>query len=350
MKEKIEKTVKFGVPILVVLMMLFIQFFASGGDAEFGSIGNDGGLALLLVAFIILYFIAGIIVWAVSKNNFIFLSAIFSIGIIIFYIMIFVVIAQYQTVQKDINYAEYKKNAPIRNQRKYDSLTVIIEKSDNDYEAREERALLFYYKMADAYTPEEEIEKHINDLEYSVKNNTSNYYVYRVLAGYYNSNNEFEKSIEMCENALLTLEFSSNNRIMLEQEIVFARDKRKEQNYDDETNRKWKEKEIELKKRWIKYYTKELAKDSLNLTYLAKRGVAYGFIGKEKEALADFDKVLKIKPEYMAVLISKAEMYYSLGKYTEAITAYERCKEVDSQFKANYQAQIDKIKQEQKND
>ena len=81
MKEKIEKIVKYGVPIVVMLTIIFafLTMSNAGSDPEFGAIGALDSFIFLIAFFLILYFIAGIIVWAITKKNFVFLSALFSI-------------------------------------------------------------------------------------------------------------------------------------------------------------------------------------------------------------------------------------------------------------------------------
>lgn len=85
MKSKIENIVKFGLPLIVMLSIIYSIFIMgnAGGDPEFGAIGASDSFLLLLSFLLILYFIAGIIVWIVAKKNLIFLSALFSILIAI---------------------------------------------------------------------------------------------------------------------------------------------------------------------------------------------------------------------------------------------------------------------------
>lgn len=79
MMTKIKNLVKFGVPVIVLLLMLDAVFFMENkGDPEFGAFGKADTFIILLILINTFYLIVGIIVLAIKKTNFLFLSALFS--------------------------------------------------------------------------------------------------------------------------------------------------------------------------------------------------------------------------------------------------------------------------------
>lgn len=93
MITKIKNWVKFGVPAIFLLLMLYAVFFMENkGDPEFGAFGKADTFIFLLIMIVVLYLIAGIIVWAIKKTNFLFLSALFSAIVITIILLILIAI------------------------------------------------------------------------------------------------------------------------------------------------------------------------------------------------------------------------------------------------------------------
>ncbi len=96
MKNIIENTVKYGIPLIVVLIFIYALILDNNhpGDPEFGAWGAGIGIILILFVFILLYLIAGIIVWKFTGKNFIFLSGIFSLAAILMVVLFFAIKAK----------------------------------------------------------------------------------------------------------------------------------------------------------------------------------------------------------------------------------------------------------------
>ena len=328
MKEKIKKIVKYGVPFLVLLILLFTNFFISGGgSAEFGSIGHQVGIIILILGFLILYFIAGIIVWAVSKNNFIFISAIFSFAVIFFYYIVAVSVKQlgnFQGENGQLNYGEIQLSnyQPI-----YDSLTVAIEKS-GDSSKIEDRALLYLNKICyydHAVSADEKRKKHFKELETAAENNTQNLEVYSRLNMHYLDTKEYETGIKVFEKALKTLTLSETDKCKFERNLKNFRKYSKEKIKQGKADTDRQKKEIEKNKLLIKNLTIKFQKEGFNSEDLTIRGTAYHFLDKENEALADFNKAIEINPDNSTANVQKAEVLEKSGRYEEAVSQYQLC-------------------------
>lgn len=89
MKLNKKNIVKIAAPVFTLLVILYVLIFAKdNGDPEFGAIGENTIILLILFASILLYFIAGIIIWIATKKNYIFLSAFFSLLVILTFILL----------------------------------------------------------------------------------------------------------------------------------------------------------------------------------------------------------------------------------------------------------------------
>ncbi|MDB5256081.1 MAG: hypothetical protein JWM14_776 [Chitinophagaceae bacterium] len=67
-----------------------------------------------------------------------------------------------------------------------------------------------------------------------------------------------------------------------------------------------------------------------------KRGLAYGEFGMNKEALADFDKVVKLYPQFSYGYFYRGSSYWHLGEYDKAIVDYSTAIHLDSKDLHSY--------------
>ena len=333
MKEKIEIIVKFGVPITVLLIFVFAMFFASDGGGAYGLGGLNVKLILSLALFIALYLIAGIIVWAVSKNNFIIISAVFSVAVILVFYMIFAVFTQAKKSNHDKENTEKFKKEKIKIQQKYDSLFLVAEKSNNDNKAMEECALFFFNEICNNNSPKAKIEKHKKDLELLVENKSINKEIYTTLAWLYNLKYEYEKSENLLEKALETIKFSEEDKKAIQEYL--QKTKKEHKNYKSAIKR-YKEE--------IKNLTKKEKSETLNDKELTARGRAYWGVSKPNKAIEDFNKALKLNPKNTEALSYKAACLADIKRYSEAIKIYEYFKKIFPNSKKIYQKKINKIK------
>ncbi len=351
MKKTIGKIIKFGVPFLVLLMMLYIQFFASSGDAEFGSIGHDGGLAILLLGFIILYFILGIIILAIKKKNLFFLSAIFSIAVMFIYYIVIVTIGLFNNSQRSKELDNYRENQLKTYQPIYDSLTIIVEKSDSNYIEIEKRALIYInniYFNTQSKDKDKKWDNHIKDLEFAVKNKTQNTEVYSTLQTHYFSKYEYEKDIKMLETALKTVNLTEKEKRKFEGDLYNAKMSKKEQIRRAKAEKEWQEQQIKDSKLLVKKLTEKFNKNGYNIEDLIKRGLAYRSLNEPQKALADFNKALELNPDNNEVLSHKANVLEDLKRYSEVIPIYIKLKAKYPERKDYYQKRINKVKNKNK--
>jgi protein O-mannosyl-transferase len=54
------------------------------------------------------------------------------------------------------------------------------------------------------------------------------------------------------------------------------------------------------------------------------RGVAYGRLGRDTDAIEEYQQAIKIKPDYAEAYYNLGNIYAKLGRYTEAIEAYKQ--------------------------
>jgi tetratricopeptide (TPR) repeat protein len=67
-----------------------------------------------------------------------------------------------------------------------------------------------------------------------------------------------------------------------------------------------------------------------------KRGLAYGEFGMNKEALVDFDKVVKLYPQFNYGYFYRGSSYWHLGEYDKAITDFTTAIQLDSKDLHSY--------------
>ena len=243
MATKIIFFVKYGIPVIVLLLMLYVTFFVSNkGDAEFGSIGNADSTIILIVFIILLYLIAGIIVWAVAKTNFIFLSAFYS-ALVVFIMILATLGVKNIKRQKE---AEKERNAELIKEQKdkfiLDSLSKIIQKNPQDYKNIEKRAL--YYLNKDVVTDPEEYKKYINDLLLVIEQNSASYESYEKVSDYYVHQKKFDKAIEILKEFKAKslkgeINISDNDIKQLELQMDYVKQKKQQYLTVVENRKKW---------------------------------------------------------------------------------------------------------------
>ncbi len=253
MTTKIKNYIKYGVPIIVLLLMLITLFFVpNNGDAEFAAIGNADSMLILLIFIILLYFISGIIVWAIKKTNLIFLSALYSALIII--ITILTMIGVQDVKQQLLSEKERKEQAAKQQKEQFvmDSLSNIIQKNPKDYENIEKRALLYFnrgilYKIAS-----EEYKQYVNDLLLAISHNSTNFESYYRVSEYYVYQKKYDKAIEFLEETkseALSGKINFNEKDIEQLELSLKSVKQEKEKYliELKNHKKWLIKEKEKK-------------------------------------------------------------------------------------------------------
>ena len=86
----------------------------------------------------------------------------------------------------------------------------------------------------------------------------------------------------------------------------------------------------------IFYYNKALEVDSNYVDAIFNRGLCKRYQYQTEEAIEDFELALKIKPDYMQVYNSLANLYSSQFNYDKAIEIYEKAIKIDSTYKEAY--------------
>lgn len=80
-------------------------------------------------------------------------------------------------------------------------------------------------------------------------------------------------------------------------------------------------------------YTEALAIDpdntTFNSTLYANRAAAYSKLGKNQEALDDCNRALELDPNYLKVLLRRAQIYMTMEKYEDAVRDYEKAHQMD---------------------
>jgi hypothetical protein len=222
MQSKIEPLIRFGLPVIAVLITIYAVYLdrKHPGDPEFGAIGQGGGLMLLLAGAILLLLLAGIIVWIVTRKSFIFQSALFS-GIAVFLVIFTSIqLAEYKRYQRSKKNQEKHERELKLQKSKIESLTAIIDKSPDNYKALEKRALLYMNMYIVYYPDSEEYKSYIEDLELVATQKTSNVEVYLALAKNFGFHNEFEKAVAILQSVLQSDSAQEMNLSAEEQEKV----------------------------------------------------------------------------------------------------------------------------------
>src|SRR5660398_150697 len=73
--------------------------------------------------------------------------------------------------------------------------------------------------------------------------------------------------------------------------------------------------------------------DKIKVCESLNKGFALNRLGKYQEAITAFDKALEIDPQDRTAWNNKGLALANLGKYQEAITAYDKALEIDPQDK-----------------
>ena len=79
----------------------------------------------------------------------------------------------------------------------------------------------------------------------------------------------------------------------------------------------------------ILLYTSAIAGDNNNAHYISQRAVAFFHLGKNDEALYDFNHALQLEPQNPFRYSSRAFMFSNMNKVNEAIKDYEKAIELD---------------------
>ncbi|MCF6240845.1 MAG: hypothetical protein L3J74_05810 [Bacteroidales bacterium] len=109
MKNIYHKFIKFGIPTLVFILMLFAVLLGKKypGDAEFGAWGAEERLIFLLSAGLAVYFIAAIIIIVIKKNYLYITSWALSILAVIVFLFGFTL---FNKIKQDISKAKFEKD------------------------------------------------------------------------------------------------------------------------------------------------------------------------------------------------------------------------------------------------
>ena len=60
----------------------------------------------------------------------------------------------------------------------------------------------------------------------------------------------------------------------------------------------------------------------------AHRGTVYAWMGKERKAIREYGKALRIAPDFAEVYRLRAELYEELGERENADADYDKCAEI----------------------
>ena len=107
----------------------------------------------------------------------------------------------------------------------------------------------------------------------------------------------------------------------------------------------------------ITYWTEALKLESKDNIPYFNRGIAYGKIGQNEEALKDFNKVVELEPEKVSAYMNRGIIYSRLGKNEEALKDYNKVVELEPEnvsailstaeigiLTGNYEGTIDSVK------
>jgi tetratricopeptide (TPR) repeat protein len=201
-----EKIVKYGLPILVAIV-LFIQLKSSHGKAS--SSANGISLLISLVAwsaFFVGLLIAGLIGWFVSHKSLLILTFIFSV---VAFLAVFLTVPRILMRDKGNKQTQAQIDQDFESQHdkerakeaeriaRIDSLKAVFETNPNDLEAAESLGLYFAFKV--------EYDTAIPYLEQAVKNNSTQYLIYEKLADIYWGKQDLDK-VEQFDLKVLQLE------------------------------------------------------------------------------------------------------------------------------------------------
>lgn len=321
--------VKYGIPVIVLLSILYIHFFVpNNGDAEFGVIGSANSMMILLIAFIFIYLIAGIIVWAISKANFIFLSALYSALVILAYIFMVNGIVQFK---KRLASEQYRKKELAKQQKNKlltDSLNMVIKNNPEDYKAIENRALLYINKDVVRRPGTEEFKKHIDDLLLVISQNAASFESYEEVSKYYVFLKEHDKAIKLWQDLKANIsetktEFDDEDIKKIELRLKSVKEAKKQYLLKLEADKKWLIKQQKINQKLIDTLTEKFKKEGYNSDKLVQRGLAYKFLEMDEKALDDFNHAIQLDKENRTAWVQRANVLYNLKRYTEAIAAYK---------------------------
>ncbi len=74
----------------------------------------------------------------------------------------------------------------------------------------------------------------------------------------------------------------------------------------------------------ISYYTDSIKLDPKNAAVYFQRAVVLEITGKHKEAIADYERAIVLKPDYYLAIECLAKLYAESGDYARALEFYDR--------------------------
>jgi tetratricopeptide (TPR) repeat protein len=137
---------------------------------------------------------------------------------------------------------------------------------------------------------------------------------------------DFAVIIEMCERALAA-RLPKPNEEYAHQLAAWAYNRRGEKFAEEAAAHVAKgedRKANELDAMALADFEESLKHDAKKWKALHNRGVSLGLHGKYEAALADFDKVTALKPDFPSVWFNRGEVRSALGRYAEAVEDYTK--------------------------
>ena len=341
MNEKIKKAILWGVPLIVLITLIYAFFFAAhNGDAEFGAISDSDLTVILLLLVLILYFIFSTII-LIAKKQPVFIKS-FGISVVVLIVFAWVYYGYIDKIikeQEQKEYAEYQRqyDAEIQKKNKQkDSLALLLEKEPDNYKYAEEYALL----ALESYVFDDFLrEKYMNDLKTAIEHKTANFQTYKVLS-------EYQDKKEALKTLNTALSYDSAGIINLSyDDEKYLRNKI----YDYTTKIEYdKNRKIEYKKQneeKLAEINKKIEQGDSTAKIFAERVDIYRELEQYDNALADIEKVLELEPDNADALNLKVDILIQLEKYNEALSLLKQVQEKNPDNTKVLQKQIDVLLQ-----
>ena len=337
MNEKIKKGILWGIPLIVLITLIYAFFFAAhNGDAEFGAIGESDSVLILLLLSLILYFIFSIIIFFAKKQSvFIKSFGLSVVVIIVFASVYFGYIDKIIEEKRQEENAEYQRQYDAEIQKKNeqkDSLALLIEKEPDNYKYAEEYALL----ALEPYIYDDFLrEKYMNDLKTAVEHKTGNFQTYKTLS-------EHQDDEEALKTLNTALSYDSTGIINLNpDEKKYLYNKIYDYSLKIELD---KNREIEHKKQneeKLAELNQKIEQGDSTAKVFEKRANTYIELEQYDNAFADIKKVLEFNPDNANALNLKVNILIQLEKYNEALSLLKQLLEEAPNNTNILQKQID---------